>query len=138
MALIRGLKADYPCPICYIKQEDQADFTEMAELRTSRESQATIRKGRTLNAEKREKLLQSNGLRNVDVCFLWFPAKLSEIDLKCQNVFWKIAYSDPHQALSFEHLHSYSLGLWGKHLFGRIKKHIERLSGRAGGQLDQL
>lgn len=69
MALIRGLMADYPCPICYIKKEDQADFTEMAELRTSHESQAIIRKGRTLNAQKREHLLQSHGLRNVDVGF---------------------------------------------------------------------
>ncbi|KAJ7443500.1 hypothetical protein B0H11DRAFT_2091370 [Mycena galericulata] len=119
MALIRGLQALYPCPICYIKAEDQSDTTIIAPLRTGHQSQGVIKKARKLNAEGRENLLKSHGLRNVD------------------NVFWSVAYSDPHQGLSFEHLHSYSLGLWGKHLFPRIKKHAERISSRTGAKIDE-
>ncbi|KAJ7734783.1 hypothetical protein DFH07DRAFT_870865 [Mycena maculata] len=119
MALIRGLQALYPCPICYIKAEEQSDTTVVASLRTKQKSQKAVKDARKLNAEGREQLLKSHGLRNVD------------------NVFWKVAYSDPHQALSFEHLHSYSSGLWGTHLFDRIKKHAERLPGRAAARIDE-
>ncbi|KAJ7703729.1 hypothetical protein B0H17DRAFT_1157115 [Mycena rosella] len=109
MALTRGTKSLYPCPICYIKQEDQADVNALLALRTTELSQRAVKAARKLNADGREVLLKEHGLCNVD------------------NVFWSIAYSDPHYALSFEHLHSYSSGLWGTHLFNRFKLHIERL-----------
>ncbi|KAF8157464.1 hypothetical protein K438DRAFT_1910064 [Mycena galopus ATCC 62051] len=118
MALIRGLRALYPCPICYVKNEDQPDLSKKADLRTSKLSQDTVAEARTMTAEGRDNLLQSHGLHNVD------------------NVFWNVAYSDPHQALSFEHLHSYSSGLWGRHLFDQIKKHTEQLAGRQAAEID--
>ncbi|KAJ6480393.1 hypothetical protein C8R45DRAFT_1054375 [Mycena sanguinolenta] len=99
MALIRGLRALFPCPICYVKKDEQSDLSKRAPLRTSQESQDVVKQARDAdNADTRDELLKDKGLRNVD------------------NVFWNIAYSDPHQALSFEHLHSYSSGLWGRHL----------------------
>ncbi|KAF8195254.1 hypothetical protein K438DRAFT_1906569 [Mycena galopus ATCC 62051] len=104
MALIRGLRALYPCPICYVKNEDQPDLSKKADLHTSKLSQDIVAEARTMTAEGRDNLLQSHGLRNVD------------------NVFWNVAYSDPHQALSFEHLHSYSSGLWGRHLFSSFPR----------------
>ncbi|KAJ7824744.1 hypothetical protein B0H14DRAFT_3110853 [Mycena olivaceomarginata] len=119
MALIRGLRALYPCPICYVKRDEQSELSKHADLRTSKESKDTVMQARELNAEDREELLKSRGLRNVD------------------NVFWNVAYSDPHQALSFEHLHSYSSGLWGKHLFERIKTHTEQLPGRMAAEIDK-
>ncbi|KAF7344565.1 hypothetical protein MSAN_01938500 [Mycena sanguinolenta] len=94
-------------------------YRKNARLRTSQESQAVIKRCRELStAAAREDLLKEHGLRNVD------------------NVFWNVAYSDPHQALSFEHLHSYSSGLWGRHLFERIKLHSEQLPGRIAAQID--
>ncbi|KAJ7447224.1 hypothetical protein FB451DRAFT_1343439 [Mycena latifolia] len=100
MTLIRGLKALYPCPMCYVKNEDQSDMTQFPALRTSEQSQCVIQQARRAKtAEARENILKEHSLRNVD------------------NVFWKIAYSDPHYASSFEHLHAYGSGLWGKHLF---------------------
>ncbi|KAJ6520588.1 hypothetical protein DFH09DRAFT_1193954 [Mycena vulgaris] len=119
MTLIRGLRSLYPCPICYVKQADQSDITQTPGLRTSQHSQKVVQQARKLNAEGRETLLKAHGLRDVD------------------NVFWKVAYSDPHYASSFEHLHGYASGLWGKHLFEQIKKHVELLPGRVAAQIDQ-
>ncbi|KAJ7742454.1 hypothetical protein DFH07DRAFT_750441 [Mycena maculata] len=121
MTLIRGLKANYPCPICYIKNEDQSDMTQTPTRRTSEDSQNILDRARNsgLNAEAREQLLKDHGLRNVD------------------NIFWEIAHSDPHQASSFEHLHAYSAGLWYRHLFERVKKHAERRPGRVAARIDQ-
>ncbi|KAJ7250964.1 hypothetical protein C8J57DRAFT_946209, partial [Mycena rebaudengoi] len=43
MALIRGLQALYPCPIFYVKKEEQADHTVVGRLRTAAESQNVVR-----------------------------------------------------------------------------------------------
>ncbi|KAJ6451940.1 hypothetical protein C8R45DRAFT_848162 [Mycena sanguinolenta] len=120
MALIRGLRALFPCPICYVKQEEQSHLSKPLDLRTSEQSQQTVAEARKLKTKQaRDEVLKSRGLRNVD------------------NVFWNVAYSDPHQALSFEHLHSYSSGLWGRHLFERTKTHAEQLPGRAAAEIDK-
>ncbi|KAJ7058844.1 hypothetical protein C8F01DRAFT_1085338 [Mycena amicta] len=93
MALIRGLNANYPCPICYLRtgQGSQDVYDRAQEMQTKDEQEA---------------LLKDHGLRNV------------------KNVFWNVAYSDPHQALGFDKLHFYSIGLWGDHLFEQAKKHL--------------
>ncbi|KAJ7629311.1 hypothetical protein B0H17DRAFT_1164314 [Mycena rosella] len=113
MALTRGTKSLYPCPICYIKKEDQADVNALPALRTTELSQRAVKAARKLNADGREVLLKEHGLRNVDYC-----------------------HSDPYHALSFEHLHSYSSGLWGTHLFSRVKLHVEHL-GRTAALVDE-
>ncbi|KAJ7152307.1 hypothetical protein C8R43DRAFT_886375 [Mycena crocata] len=122
MTLIRGLKSKYPCPMCYVKNQDQADLfpTELPALRTGERSQTVVKQAQAQRtAEKRESILKAHGLRNVE------------------NVFWKIAHSDPHFAASFEHLHTYASGLWGHHLFSQIKKHAELAPGRAAGKIDR-
>ncbi|KAJ7176117.1 hypothetical protein C8R43DRAFT_1084647 [Mycena crocata] len=122
MTLIRGLKSKYPCPMCYVKNEDQADLfpTVLPALRVGERSQTVLKRARAQRtAEKRENILKAHGLRNVE------------------NVFWKIAHSDPHSAASFEHLHTYASGLWGHHLFAQIKKHADLAPGRAAGQIDR-
>ncbi|KAF7302767.1 hypothetical protein HMN09_00911800 [Mycena chlorophos] len=108
MTLIRGLRARYPCPICYVKQEDQLDYSIEAERRTSAKSQEVYREAQSKEMKKdAESLLKDHGLRAV------------------KNVFWNIHYSDPHRAYSFDRLHSYSLGIWGSHLWEQLKKHVE-------------
>jgi hypothetical protein len=67
MALIRGLRALYPCPICYVKKDEQSELSKHADLRTSKGSKDTVMQARELNREDREELLKSHGLRNVDV-----------------------------------------------------------------------
>ncbi|KAJ7467981.1 hypothetical protein FB451DRAFT_1340366 [Mycena latifolia] len=119
MTLIRGLKSLYPCPMCFVRNADQSDLSQLPTLRTSEHSQRVIQRARNKKTMKaRELALKQFGLRNVD------------------NVFWKVAYSDPHYASSFEHLHAYGSGLWGKHLFEQVKKHANRLPGRVAAKID--
>ncbi|KAG2133600.1 uncharacterized protein EDB93DRAFT_1254811 [Suillus bovinus] len=42
------------------------------------------------------------------------------------NVFWLIAHSDPHQAISFDCLHALHLGMW-RHLLEELKKILKAL-----------
>ncbi|KAJ7720432.1 hypothetical protein B0H16DRAFT_1432379 [Mycena metata] len=119
MALIRGLRGLYPCPICFVKAEQQSDLAVTSDLRTAHHAQAAVEKARTLSAERAEQSLKHLGLRNVD------------------NVFWKVAHSDAHRAISFDRLHSHQSGLWGDHLFPVLKFHIERLGARQLAKLDR-
>ncbi|KAJ7715035.1 hypothetical protein DFH07DRAFT_785677 [Mycena maculata] len=119
MTLIRGLRGLFPCPICLVKSDKQSDVTVVPESRSTKHSHRTIQTARTLNAEGREDLLKGSGLRNVD------------------NVFWTIAHSDPHKAISFDRLHSHHSGLWGDHLFGQLKLHVSNLGNRQSAKLDQ-
>ncbi|KAF7334738.1 hypothetical protein MSAN_02372200 [Mycena sanguinolenta] len=115
MALIRGLRGLHPCPICLVKSEDQSDLSKTPELRTAEKAQEAVQKARRLKGEAGEEILKNMGLRKID------------------NVFWKVANSDPYQAICFDRLHSHHSGLWGDHFFGPI----EKLGGRYSAKLDQ-
>ncbi|KAF7378401.1 hypothetical protein MSAN_00266700 [Mycena sanguinolenta] len=119
MALIRGLRGLHPCPICLVKSEDQSDLSKTSELRTAEKAQEAVQKARRLKGDAGEEILKNMGLRKID------------------NVFWKVANSDPYQAISFDRLHSHHSGLWGDHFFGLIKLHVEKLGGRYSAKLDQ-
>ncbi|KAJ7707650.1 hypothetical protein B0H17DRAFT_1033442 [Mycena rosella] len=119
MALIRGLRALYPCPVCFVKSEQQSDLTVDAQLRDAQHAKEAVEGARALSAEDAENSLKDLGLRNVE------------------NVFWHVAHSDPHHAISFDRLHSHQSGLWGDHLFGQIKLHVGKLGGRQLAKLDQ-
>ncbi|KAF8148377.1 hypothetical protein BJ912DRAFT_1125700, partial [Pholiota molesta] len=41
-----------------------------------------------------------------------------------ENAFWEIRFSDPHQALSFDHMHNYPHGLGGKHFWKQLQTYI--------------
>ncbi|KAF8145268.1 hypothetical protein K438DRAFT_1910860 [Mycena galopus ATCC 62051] len=119
MTLIRGLGGNHPCPVCLIRKDEQSDLTVIAELRTAQNSKEAVEKAKTLSVGAGEDLLKDLGLRKID------------------NVFWKVAYSDPHQAISFDRLHSHHSGLWGDHLFAQIKLHLTILGPRHSAKLDQ-
>ncbi|KAJ7687779.1 hypothetical protein B0H14DRAFT_2653696 [Mycena olivaceomarginata] len=114
MALIRGLQGLYPCSICFVPWNEQSDLSTDHPLWTSAESQqivATARAKRT--KEEREDHLRDHGLRDID------------------NVFWKIAGSDPYKAISYDPLHADDGGFWGDHLFAQIKGRVEELGRQA-------
>lgn len=68
MALIRGLKGKFPCPICLVPQDKQS-ANRVFTLRTSRDSQHVLRAARAKRTEKeREEDLKACSLRNVEVC----------------------------------------------------------------------
>jgi hypothetical protein len=69
MALIRGLKGLYPCPMCLVPQEQQADLSQVFPLRTQQGSEALFCQAQELNRmEDKENLLKTQSLRIVKVC----------------------------------------------------------------------
>lgn len=60
MALIRGIRSLYPCPICLIPSKDLADINITAPLRNMKETQHLV-------AEGIEAKLKDQGLRPVKV-----------------------------------------------------------------------
>ncbi|KAJ7049126.1 hypothetical protein C8F01DRAFT_1238828 [Mycena amicta] len=73
MALIRGLNANYPCPICYVRREDQLDYSVTAELRNGQGSQDVYDRAQEMQTKgEQEALLKDHGLRNVKcICLIW-------------------------------------------------------------------
>ena len=135
MSLTRGTNSKFPCPICLVPWDLLSDLLQNHPIRTAQSSEALVRQARTLNSEEGENLLKSAGLRDVDVCckFLQgcFADKLTKQHFD-QNVFWKMCFSDPHEALSFDKLHFYSSGLFGDHLVSEIKERLKEIGKREG------
>jgi hypothetical protein len=52
-----------------------------------------------------------------------------------KNVFWKVANSDPHLALSFDRLHANHGGMFN-HLYTQLKVHVEGLGRAAIKKID--
>jgi hypothetical protein len=68
MALIRGLNAMYPCPICYVPWQEQSDLSTENPHRVAQDSERLIQEARALRtAAEREELLKDNGLRDIEV-----------------------------------------------------------------------
>ncbi|KAG0695437.1 hypothetical protein DFH29DRAFT_776432, partial [Suillus ampliporus] len=51
------------------------------------------------------------------------------------NIFWLVAHSDPHEAISFDHLHALHIGIW-KHLLAELKKILKALGRSAEATLE--
>ncbi|KAA1476942.1 hypothetical protein DENSPDRAFT_758082, partial [Dentipellis sp. KUC8613] len=112
MSLIRGFGGKLPCPICLVPSEDLSDLSKVYPLRTSIQSSQLVNQGKSLTRAEHEQILKKQGLRN--------------------NVFWNVAYTDVHKALTFDRLHSYHSGLFGKHLWVAFVSHIDKQYGRPG------
>ncbi|TEB20718.1 hypothetical protein FA13DRAFT_1800703 [Coprinellus micaceus] len=76
--------------------------------RTAKASQKLLAQAQRVqtNADA-EAILKTQSLRNV------------------KNSLWKVNHSDPHKVLTWDHMHSYSHGLGGKHLWPTIQQHIK-------------
>ncbi|KAG1863490.1 hypothetical protein C8R48DRAFT_748092 [Suillus tomentosus] len=119
MALIRGLKGKFPCPVCLVPQDEQS-VLRTHELRTCHQSKDVLRLARSMPSEKeKEDHLKAFSLRDVD------------------NVFSKILYTDVHRALSVDRLHTNKEGLWGDHLWKEVKYWISDLGREASVKLDE-
>ncbi|KAJ6560077.1 hypothetical protein B0H19DRAFT_1210302 [Mycena capillaripes] len=117
MALIRGLAALYPCPICFVPWNEQSDLSTEHPQRTAEESKGILEQARSCRTlAEREEILKDNSLRDVE------------------NVFWKIN-SDPHKTISFDRLHAYG-GLWTDHIFAQIKLRVGEKGRNATAKID--
>ncbi|KAJ7710748.1 hypothetical protein B0H17DRAFT_1123862 [Mycena rosella] len=119
MALIRGLQALYPCPICFVPWNEQSDISTEHPKRTGQDSKANLKAARACKtAADREAILKENSLRDVE------------------NVFWRIGNTDPHATCSFDRLHAYG-GLWTDHLFTQIKLRVIEKGRNAVAKIDK-
>ena len=57
--------------------------------------------------------------------------------LVIKNAFLELKNTDPYKALSFDRLHAFHAGLFGKHMWPLLKAHIEKLSSTAAAQVDK-
>jgi hypothetical protein len=67
MALIRGEKGLFPCPICLVPRDEQSDLSKLHPLRTAEQTRSAYETGLELTAADCDELLKSKGLRNVEV-----------------------------------------------------------------------
>ncbi|EKM49670.1 uncharacterized protein PHACADRAFT_201366 [Phanerochaete carnosa HHB-10118-sp] len=107
MALIRSTNGNCPCPVCLVPKAQQAQGHNVHPVRKAADVQVIFTT--KLKRGQKKKFLKQLSLRNVE------------------NVFWKLAHSDLHKALSFDRLHAYHLGLFGKHLWPELKLVVEGL-----------
>ena len=92
MALIRGLNGLCPCTRCLIQKDQQGDISKTAPLRTAVEMKRLVLEARRRQnnigedseegggSEEEEDILQSNGLRDVDVRL---PSIIMNITTNC-------------------------------------------------------
>ncbi|KAG2133578.1 uncharacterized protein EDB93DRAFT_1242820 [Suillus bovinus] len=107
MSLTHGHHSKCPCPVCLVPLEELSELSRMFAFRTVEEAIAALNVYKVSKA-RGEELLKALGLRAVT------------------NVFWLIAHSDPHQAISFDCLHALHLGMW-RHLLEELKKILKAL-----------
>ncbi len=65
MALTRGVKSHFPCPICLVPSDRQKNVSETYPQRTPQEAQDILAKEQT--KAEREADLKKKGLRNIEV-----------------------------------------------------------------------
>ncbi|KAI5985055.1 hypothetical protein EDD15DRAFT_2390223 [Pisolithus albus] len=109
MALICGVKSNFPCPICLIPRDRISDFPAQCELRTSENVLKVLQEARSQDtAEKREQILIQQGLRDVD------------------SAFTVVANTDVYRALSWDRLHANFAGMFGDHLWPELLRILDR------------
>lgn len=130
MSLIRGHHSKCPCPVCLVPLEELSELSKTFAFRTVEEAIAALNVYKVSKA-RGEELLKALGLRAVAVSYRQyslsrFASMFSLLISHQQNVFWLIAHSDPHQAISFDRLHALHLGMW-RHLLEELKKILKAL-----------
>ncbi|KAI5996963.1 hypothetical protein EDD15DRAFT_2528643 [Pisolithus albus] len=116
MALIRGLKSHCPCPICLVPSDQLCNHATTYPMRMSLDAITSLEVYKRSRKDG-EALMQKQSLRPVE------------------NAFWRVNHSDPHRALSFDHLHYDDMGM-GDHLFKEIKKNLAEIGRHAEKAVD--
>jgi hypothetical protein len=135
MALIRGLRGLCPCPKCHVPKDKLSDLTQKHKLRTARGTQNIFESAVGLGATAWEEIFKKHSLRDIKVSLGNGMYRILT-DLAAKNAFHQMTYTDPHQALCFDCLHTFHGGLFGDHLFPQIKHHIESLGRHAIKSVD--
>ncbi|KIJ32761.1 hypothetical protein M422DRAFT_265393 [Sphaerobolus stellatus SS14] len=111
----RGPKAKHPCPKCLAIREELTRFSKIYTPQTQADMMGIIKQVKAVGVTARMSILRDVGLYFVE------------------NTFWKIHNSDPYAAYSYDVLHTFDLGEWGKHMWplvlsvlGHVKNRISR------------
>ncbi|TFK17829.1 hypothetical protein FA15DRAFT_733009 [Coprinopsis marcescibilis] len=108
MATIRGINSKCPCPICLVPGDELDQISKTYPLRTTEEMKRVYDKAQACKTLKdRNETLMRVGLRDV------------------KNVFWRLGHVDVYDAISWDRLHAYHLGLFGNHLLSEFFRVVE-------------
>ncbi|KAG1903490.1 uncharacterized protein F5891DRAFT_946968 [Suillus fuscotomentosus] len=120
MSLTRGVMSLWPCPICLIPRDELWDTSKQYTHRIADTSWDIVLAAQEMDThEEQEELLKQHGLRNVT------------------NSFWAIRYSDVHRALSHDRCHYNHGGLWSRHYWVELQKHLTSLGRAKVAQVDK-
>ncbi|KAI9464204.1 hypothetical protein HD554DRAFT_2026564 [Boletus coccyginus] len=124
MALIRGVKSKFPCPVCLVPREQLSKLaptsTGQYERRTSNNVIQTLQTARgQQRANEKEAILMNQGLRDVD------------------NSFNILAYMDIFRAFCFDKLHANNEGMFGDHLWVEFKIIVSDMGRAAAVEVEQ-
>lgn len=112
----KGNRANYPCPRCLVPAKELHSITTAYQERTEAAMVKVFTSAKSLTPSAADTLLKNNGLHLI------------------QNCFWKMCRSSPYQAYSYDILHSFDSGEWGKHQWSLI---LEDLSSEEEKSLSQ-
>ncbi|KAJ3556868.1 hypothetical protein NM688_g1786 [Phlebia brevispora] len=118
MALARGLKSLFLCVVCDAPVGRLWDVTEPWNIRDPEKIKAIIRDS-TLGITQKNEKTKHYGIRPTE------------------NMFWKFFNCNPHEALSFDRLHAFHGGLFGKHLLVMLQDLLEDTSREAQAKVDE-
>ncbi|KAI0340313.1 hypothetical protein BDW22DRAFT_1334574 [Trametopsis cervina] len=116
-ALLRGLNGLAPCPICIVPKGTLSDLSVTYPLRVASKIKTLI--DQPDSSEKLD-MLKHLGLRDIP------------------NAFWDVENTDVHEALSFDRLHAYIIGLWQKHLLQQLKLLVDGLPREVRVKIEEL
>ncbi|KZP28161.1 hypothetical protein FIBSPDRAFT_729690, partial [Athelia psychrophila] len=119
MALIRGLKCNFPCPKCEVPKANLLDYKTKYTARTSKAIRQYLKEANAVRGDAREAILKAHGLRNV------------------QNVFYEVKYTDILRALYPDRLHIDHGGLFPHHLWFDMRLHIQGMGRKALEKVDK-
>ncbi|KIK16350.1 hypothetical protein PISMIDRAFT_15886 [Pisolithus microcarpus 441] len=109
MTLIRGIKSNFPCPICLIPCDHISDFPTQCELWTSKNVLKVLEDTCSQDTqEKKEQILIQQGLHHID------------------SAFTVVMNTDVYHALSWDQLHANFSGKFGDHLWAELLRVLDK------------
>ncbi|KAJ7044579.1 hypothetical protein C8F04DRAFT_1388930 [Mycena alexandri] len=104
---IRNSRSNHPCPQCLVHHDDLHKLFRRWERRTSESMSRIVVRAAKLNVTDREELLKKYGLHNFT------------------HFLWTFRHSDPYAAASYDLLHYFDGGKWGRHVWVLIKECLQ-------------
>lgn len=117
MALIRGNKCLFPCPVCLVPASELSNLAVKWPRRTVEQAKEAL--NHRLVGERQE-ATKELGLRPIEVQCSFIFYHFADTKFK-QNSLWQLQRSNLHDAASEDGLHFNQIGIFGYHLYGQFK-----------------